>query len=80
MRPGPWPRWTWRTNIPSSTSRLRTPSDATAAGELLGAQRRLGGEERLEQLAARGRHAQPAGAQGGGRSGGGLGLDGRSQA
>ena len=54
--------------------------DVAVAGELLGAQRPVGGEERLEQLAARGRDAQAAVAQGGCGGGGSLRLDGRSQA
>ena len=39
--------------------------DVAAAGELLGAQRPVGGEERIEQLAARGGDPQPALAQSG---------------
>ena len=39
--------------------------DVAIAGELLRAQRPVGGEERLEQLAARGGDPQPALAQGG---------------
>ena len=54
--------------------------DVAVAGELLRAQRPVGGEERLEQLAARARDPQAARAQGGCGGGGRVRLDCRSQA
>ena len=54
--------------------------DVAVAGKLLRAQRTVGGEERLQQLAARARDAQAACPQGGCGGGGGVRQDGRSQA
>ena len=54
--------------------------DVAAAGELLRAQRPIGGEERLQQLAACARHPQAPRAQGRRRGGGSVGLERGSQA